>query len=63
MRFLCKIGLHRWRWLSFTNLLLTTSLYECRSCHARKLEDWYWSSKVHKCPISGWPPPAQETKP
>lgn len=32
MRLLCRVGLHYWKLLGFTNLLLSASLEECRFC-------------------------------
>jgi hypothetical protein len=32
MKIFCKIGLHSWRWVGFTNLLLSDHLKICRRC-------------------------------
>ena len=34
MKWLCKLGLHFYRLIGFTNLMLSDSLEECRICGA-----------------------------
>lgn len=50
MKLLCKIGFHYWRFVGYSNLLLSDSLEECRHCGAGRILVSYGAATVNYTP-------------
>jgi hypothetical protein len=50
MNLLCKVGIHSWQTIGFTNLLLSDHLRYCRRCLCGRMTVCYGSATVRYTP-------------
>jgi hypothetical protein len=41
MNILCRIGLHRWREIGFTSLVMPAGVDQCARCERGRVREWF----------------------